>query len=77
MISMDNELYFYGYIGDGELKVLPGYKGLYVGEVVAIDEHFYDEVVDAKSVHAFRVRLNSDLVSAFDLAYIGSLEELL
>lgn len=74
---MVRELYLYGYIGDDELKVLPSLKGVYVGRMVATDDHFYDEAVDAKSVHAFSIRLNCYMVSTFGLMYIGSLEEIL
>ena len=68
--------YFYG--GDDK------YKGSYlkrvcdyVGSVDCVDDNFFDEAHNCDYIYAFRQGLPLDMVSKLNLAYIGSLEELL
>lgn len=41
------------------------------------DDNFFDEVHNCDYIYAFRQGLTLDMVSKLNLAYIGSLEELL
>lgn len=69
--------YFYG--GDDKYKgsYLKRVCSDYVGSVESVDDNFFDEAHNCDYIYAFRKGLSLDMVSKLNLAYIGSLEELL
>ena len=74
---MDGLLYFYGSNEDLMRTRMIDLLPLYVGDVVAADDHLYDQTIEFKHIYTFSSRLGSSLVSEYGLVYIGSLEELL
>ena len=69
--------YFYG--GDDKYKgsFLKRTCSDYVGSVDCVDDNFFDEAHNHDYIYAFRKVLAMDMVNSLNLAYIGSLEELL
>lgn len=69
--------FFYG--GDDKYKgsYLKRVCSDYVGSVDCVDDNFFDEAHNCDYIYAFRKGLSLDMVSKLNLAYIGSLEELL
>lgn len=69
--------YFYGSNDKYKGSYLKKLNDDYVGQLDAIDDHFFDEAYGCDYIYAFRQGLPLDMVSKLNLAYIGSLDELL
>lgn len=69
--------YFYGSNDKYKGSYLKKLNDDYVGQLDAIDDHFFDEAHNYQNIYAYRERLSLALVKKLRFVYVGSLDELL